>query len=487
MRYAWPAAVAGVLLTAAALRLPRLADRPMHADEAIQADKFGTLLETGDYEYNPRDYHGPALLYATLVPARLRGIDKHANLDETALRIVPVFFGLALVALPLLLADALGRTAAVAASGLMAVSPAMVYYSRYYIPEMLLAYFLLGTIVFAYRYARSGGARWAVLAGACLGLAFAAKETAALAAAAMSIALALTTRKLGDPRILVLALAAALFAFVLPVTSFFRHPGALADYVQSFANYSGRGFGRGPHVHAWHYYFGLLLRAEAVILTLAAVCAVKSRKPLPRFLLIYTAVLTALYSVIPYKTPWCVLGPLSGMAILAGAGAVALFRGRKVAPAAVLAAGVLQMYAAGGSPYAYSQTSPDVYAVRDKLESLAAVHPGGRAMPVAVFSRVNIWPLPWYLRTFTNVGWWNGVPKQKPPAPVLLGTPDMEPGLARMIYEYAPPGERELYMNMFDRAVELRPQVELRGYVAKSLWDAHTSGERRGRYAHDTP
>jgi hypothetical protein len=39
------------------------------------------------------------------------------------------------------------------------------------------------------------------------------------------------------------------------------------------------------------------------------------------------------------------------------------------------------------------------------------------------------------------------------------------------LYEGPPPGERELYMTMFDAFVELRPQVEVRGYVAKSLWD----------------
>ncbi len=471
MRYAWPAAILGVLLLAAVLRLPRLADRPMHADEAVLADKLGTLLETGDYEYNPHDYHGPALLYAALVPARLRGINSYANLDEAALRIVPVFFGLALVAMPLLLADALGRPAALAASTIMSVSPAMVYWSRYFIPEMLLACFLLGTIVFAHRYVRTGCARWAALAGACVGLAFTAKETAALAVAAMAVALALTARKAGDPRTWALALATALLVFVLLITSFLRHPGAVVDYVHAFANYSGRGFGRGPHVHAWHYYFGLLFRAEAVIVFLAAISAIAARKPLPRFLLWYTTVLTALYSVIPYKTPWCLLGPLTGMAVLAGTGAMALVRWRGIAATAVLAAGAFQMYATGPRPYVYSQTSRDVYAIRDRLDALAAVHPDGHAMPVAFFSKQNLWPMPWYLRSFTAVRWWNGVPKQKPPAPVLLATPDMEPDLARMIYEYAPPGERELYMNLFDHYVELRPQVELRGYVAKSLWD----------------
>ena len=58
---------------AGALRFPALAARPMHADEAIHADKLGTLLEGGGYAYDPADYHGPTLYYLTLVPAWLQG------------------------------------------------------------------------------------------------------------------------------------------------------------------------------------------------------------------------------------------------------------------------------------------------------------------------------------------------------------------------------------------------------------------------------
>jgi hypothetical protein len=47
----------------------------------------------------------------------------------------------------------------------------------------------------------------------------------------------------------------------------------------------------------------------------------------------------------------------------------------------------------------------------------------------------------------------------------------MEEALARKLYESPPPGQRELYMRMCDRHIELRPRVELRGCVVKSLWD----------------
>ena len=79
-------------IVAIALRLPRLEQRPMHVDEAVNAVKFGELLEEGDYRYDPHEYHGPTLNYFTLLPAWLSGVQKYADLSEFTLRIVPVFF-----------------------------------------------------------------------------------------------------------------------------------------------------------------------------------------------------------------------------------------------------------------------------------------------------------------------------------------------------------------------------------------------------------
>jgi hypothetical protein len=92
-------------------------------------------------------------------------------------------------------------------------------------------------------------------------------------------------------------------------------------------------------------------------------------------------------------------------------------------------------------------------------------------MPLQIISRDNLWPLPWYLRRLSGVRWWNGVSDEAPAAPVIVVTPDMEPALVRRLYEVPPPGQRELYMRLFERPVELRPRVELRGYAAMSLWD----------------
>ena len=113
-----------ILVLAAAFRLPRLAQRPMHADEANQAVKAGRLYERGEYQYDTTDHHGPSLYWLTLPSLALSGAKDLAGSREVAYRIVPVIFGLGLIPLILLLTDGLGRPAVVVAALLTAISPA---------------------------------------------------------------------------------------------------------------------------------------------------------------------------------------------------------------------------------------------------------------------------------------------------------------------------------------------------------------------------
>jgi hypothetical protein len=181
------------------------------------------------------------------------------------------------------------------------------------------------------------------------------------------------------------------------------------------------------------------------------------------------------------------LGFLHGMILLAGVGAVRLFHAcRKPALQSLfclfMAAGAIHlgwqgwrasfpMDADPANPYVYAHTTRDVFVIARQVEALARAHPDGTNMMIQVISRENLWPLPWYLRSFTRVGWYRDISDDVPNAPLILATPDMEPTLARRFYELPPPGQRELYMNIFDRPVELRPRMEILGYAAKTLWD----------------
>ena len=194
------ALVAIALVAGLALRAARLAERPMHHDEANQALKFGELLERGDYRYDYHDHHGPTLYYLTLPSAWLAGRHTLASLDEVTLRRVPVLFGAATILLLPLLSAGIGRTASAAAAVLMALSPAMVYYSRMFIQEALFACFVLAFVIAVGRVATGGGRAWWIGAGAAAGLCAATKETSIIVLPAAIASCAIAWRSSGAER-----------------------------------------------------------------------------------------------------------------------------------------------------------------------------------------------------------------------------------------------------------------------------------------------
>ena len=117
-----------ILATGLSLRLPKLADRPMHHDEANQAYRFGMLLEDGTYTYDSDDHHGPSLYYLTLPAAWLTGARSFADTNENTYRIIPVFFSTLLIICMPLFRRGLGWISVSAAALLTAISPALAYY-----------------------------------------------------------------------------------------------------------------------------------------------------------------------------------------------------------------------------------------------------------------------------------------------------------------------------------------------------------------------
>jgi predicted membrane-bound mannosyltransferase len=480
-------AIAALALLAGALRLPRLEQRPMHADEAILADKFGTFLATGHYVYAPLDYHGPMLAYCTLLPAYLSGRTSYARLNEPTLRIVPATAGILLALSPLLFTSVIGFAAAWLAAAFLTVSPAMVYYSRDYIPEMLLALWAAAWLWTLWKTLRRPGPGGWALAGCIAGMMLATKETAVLVLASSAIAGVVVFRPRRPDWRSAGAFAATL---ALTVSALLAPPwrwGLLGSAAQSYLH---RGVAPGWHAHPWHYYLGLLTGAaggpgEALLFILAMagfVIAFRSDKPVLRFVAWYGILLAGLYSALPYKTPWCIVAVLYPFALLAGVAAESLVRLWRAAALVLVAAAMTytacQAWLASTryssdprNQWVYAQTGNGVYKIRDRVEACAQAAAQGRQVPVDIYSRENLWPLPWYLRGYPNVRWWREVPAQGLPAPILLASPAMEPDLIRKLYESPPPGERVLYMQMFPGYVELRPGVEVRGYVSKQLWD----------------
>jgi predicted membrane-bound mannosyltransferase len=282
-----------------------------------------------------------------------------------------------------------------------------------------------------------------------------------------------------------------LLVFVILFSAFFSNAAGVLDSFRTYIPWFKRAGGASPHIHPWSFYLHRLIWfstgkgpvwSEAFILVLAMVGSVagfarkglgEANASLARFLAFYTVVVTAAYSLISYKTPWCLLNFWLTTILLAGIGAAVLLNGTvrpwpRTAAVLLLSAGAIHLgaqgweaavpYASAGNPYVYSQTSTNILKLVQRVEALAAVHPQGHRMLIKVMApESDYWPLPWYLRTFPQVGWWDKVPSD-PFAPVMIVSSKFQAALD------------ENKTHLMPEIFQLRPDAFFELYVQLELW-----------------
>lgn len=508
-----------ILLISILFRFSSLDMRPMHTDEAVHAIKFGALLENGFYRYDKNEYHGPTLNYFTLIPAWLKSRKTLSSLDESTLRIIPVCAGIGMILLLFLLLKGFGFRFIIIISFITAISPLLIYYNRYYIQESLLVFFTFGSIVSMYRFIRAKKIGWLIGTGIFLGLMHATKETSLISISIMIISFCITLfirfKKREEVRKylisykawhVILIAGTALIISMLFYSSFFSNPKGIPDSFVTYKLYFTKAGSNEHHLHPWYYYLQLLafsespskmIRSEFWILL--ASCfglfnLIRNRKTnsidyyLILFIGIYTLILMIIYSAIPYKTPWSMMGFYHGLLIMAGFGIFQLFaiivklRYRIITGLLISTCGlhlIIQAYTLNFkspsdpfNPYAYAHTGYDIYNIVFRIDSVALSNPQGYNLPVdIIFPGHDYWPLPWYLRDFKNVGYREHVDINQTAAPLILASPLVEKEIINHLYEIPPPGEKHLYLPLFEKYMELRPMVEIRGFIRKDVWD----------------
>jgi len=492
--------------------------RVMHTDEAVQAHIYlAPMLSGGAYEYHQADGHGPLLVYSTRALCWLTGVDSPAGLGEILLRVTPALYSLGLVLVVWLMADGLGRGATGWAMLFTALSPMIVYYSRYYIMEVPLVFLTTLAIAAGWRYAVSRHPGWLVLAGVAVGLMHVAKETFLIQMIAAGLAVLATSaleffhsgtgygqinRRSGRSgstlaaHLVLAALVAGAVSFLL-FSGFLSKPGQFFDSLQSYVEYAKRAEGAG-HAKPWWWYLSLIWgRREAdgflvgewplVLLALVGMGKAFGARPsryenvrLQRFLALYATALVCGYSLIAYKTPWSILGAEHAMVLLAGIGAATLFSapwGRiyQLAVWVVLlaTAGYLgrqvwrQNYQwpadAAHNPYVYSHTSPDVLRLVRQVNEAAQARGGDpRDFSVFIIHPESGHPLPWYFR---HLG--GGATTALPDDSSLLAAADViitVPEAASLLGALVSSSHREVQETWL-----LRPDAPLRALFRRSL------------------
>ena len=434
-----------------------LFNRTFHPDEANQAFTTGRLLETGKYAYQPQDHHGPTLYYAAASIQKAAGHNNTASLDGTLLRCTPLVFAvLALVfgfaAIKRLTKRLIPGLAFVL---LLGTSPFFAFFATDFIQEVLLTCFLLMMFWTGVGYLHPGRkwktGTWALLFGTAAALAFATKETclisffaAGLAAAPFLVKRVTRDKLRARARDAVLAvLGFVIISFVL-YSDFGRDfHGVYNAFIAAPLSYLRRGVGDATtstganwHVHPWWQYLhwlyartpGLLLLFPLAAAAALATCrrAIQTTFSAFRFTFLYALATFAIYSLVPYKTPWCavqleaalVLATVLGLASLASALPRCRWMPVTVLPALLLACGnvptLVQMNRNPddtGNPCNYAAASPEVKelaaTVAAAMESAANRDNPEPPFVAVALPDADIWPFPWYNRTLERrTGYW---------------------------------------------------------------------------------
>lgn len=516
----FPYRVGGSVLLIAAffiasfLRLYNLSDRPMHVDEAVHAVKFGELLEHNNYKYDPIEYHGPSLNYLTLIPAFFSGSKTLVDMTESTLRIVPVMCGILMLAFFGFLRKNISDKFLALTIILISFSSILIFYNRYYIQESLLAAFTFCLIISLYKYLLSCKLIWILLSGLFAGLMFASKETSIISFGCLFAAL-LFVKHSSPPNkpetktnvfIPVIFLSVFLTVALLFFSSFFSNWAGPFDSIRSIVNYFNKAGHFPEHIKPWHYYFSLILfrKVDAFYFTEVFVLiffvfgsfSIISRwrdrirgNIFVKIIFIFTLLLIIIYSLIPYKTPWSMLTFWIGCTIISAYGiseAIARSPGIYktifiILTSVVVLHQVWQSYNIAftysyhpQNPFVYSQSTGDVLLISDRLKNITNALPEKNNTFINVTGKKHdYWPLPWYLRSFKNVAWDEKLSNDIYSYPIILTSPDMEPELVEKLYSTPPSGEINLYIPLFDRYMELRPGVEIRGYIRKDTYDKY--------------
>ena len=461
-----------ILLAAALLRLVFLTQKPLHHDEGVNGLFLVNLFRTGYYHYDPSNYHGPSLYYLAMIPTAINNVFHWGHgLSTFAIRFVTASFGVGVVWLMLCLRRFLGPAASLAAAAFATVSPGFVFFSRYFIHEILFVFFSLGVIVAWLWYQDTGKPRYLMLASASAAMLFATKETWIITAAVWLIAIPCTTiflrlRNRADeippwlPEHVLGKDPQLAENFTCKPLRFLRHSNpALLVFLHQSQGHSGfradvylldQNRTNGIYNREWSTYFSWLWQEESPVLLLGSigtvVALIRARSYLTVFCAFWSIGIFAAYSLVPYKTPWLALSIILPLTIMAGDLIGQAYQpGTRAFTVVIAGAAILfSLYQAidisfvnydnDSYAYIYAHTKRDFLGLVKEIDAIAAANPAKKDIGITVVSPEH-WPLPWYLREYTHVGYWGHMVDTSEPIVIALEpqVPEVERQLGEQV------------------------------------------------------
>jgi uncharacterized protein (TIGR03663 family) len=210
-------------------------------------------------------------------------------------------------------------------------------------------------------------------------------------------------------------------------SSFFtNYPKGIYDALKTFNFWTKTG--KEAHVHPLLTYVLWLIRQESPLLflgTLGAVLVVwRPRNSFALFSGLWAFGIIAAYSLVPYKTPWLMLSFIVPLALVSGYALQTIYElgpseSRLIAAVSVLALGIstyqtisLNFFNYDNDDsyyvYVYAHTRRETLKLLDEINRIAQrTHESGQT-GITIVSP-DYWPLPWYLRDYSRVGYYGRI------------------------------------------------------------------------------
>ena len=434
-----------IFLLSMVLRLWELDMKPAHFDEGINGWFVDQMRGNGFYRYDPENYHGPFYFYVLFISLSLLG----RNL--WALRLPSVLASIASVWVALRFDRYFGSVASRCSALALALSPAAIFYGRYAIHESWLVLALLITLWGLLGLWKEGGRRDMIVTVTGITLMFLLKETVVIHLVCFFLAagvLILWQRVMHSESVLPWALrrwslsdaswccGLSLFALIFFYSGTFLNWHGISDFFAAYVKWFHTGTGEGGHVKAdyqigpLNYYWLALMKRYEWPALLGVLYAVRLAWPvrLPgaammRYLAIYGLGALVAYSIVPYKTPWCLLSILWPFSLLFGCAVKEGWKNKKLRGFTLVISIILlgdslfstlrlnfRHFADPKEPYVYVQTMPEIVIVTEPVLALAHHDPRNYAMGGQIILD-SYYPLPWIFGDFTRIGYYDKIPE----------------------------------------------------------------------------
>jgi len=426
-----------ILALAAFLRLYKLDNRPAHFDEggghAIGARE---LLNTGNYVYDP-DFHGPFLYHITALTFYLFGM------SDITLRITQALLGIGTVLILFPLRKYLSKISFLLLSLSIAISPSLVYYSRFAVHDSYFVFFTTASIVFLFLYSKTQKDIYFYSFAASLAFLFTVKENSFIFVGVLGIYFlveflfslkkgktlnAKIKNSLNDildwikdnKKMILISIVIFVFIFSAVYTTFFRHMGNLVRAItQPFIHWLKKTTEHSGFVQPYTFYLRILTDYEFVIFypaILGIFCVIIENNSYTRFTSIFGLLILLIFLLMPYKEPNNIVHVVLPLALSSGMFFEVISKKIKREILLTIAISVVLIsfytlsicwklsfvkYSDEDNYLVYVQTVDDIKPMLKMIKDITDKR--GKDIAITVDVPQTEYPLSWYFRDYTNV------------------------------------------------------------------------------------